>query len=61
MHNPGCNVCLQKYCHGPKFSDRQAFANSAHPDQTAPRRFVILSAPFGQISLWKDVFVPILA
>ena len=25
------------YCNNPKFSDRQALANSADPDQTAPR------------------------
>ena len=24
------------YCNDPKFSDRQAWANSADPDQTAP-------------------------
>ena len=39
-----------------KFSDR--WANSAGPDQPAPRLFKIIpAAPFGQISLWKDLFV----
>ena len=28
------------YCNVPKFSDRQAWANSADPDQTAPREAV---------------------
>ena len=42
----------------PKFSDRYAWANSADPDQTAPRLwsgstlFASLSASFGHISLW---------
>ena len=61
--------CFALYLNGPKFSDRQAFANSVDPDQTAPRGaprgavrsgstlFVILTPPFGQISLWKDHFV----
>ena len=43
-----------------KFSDRQVWANSADPDQTAPRGagwsgsklFAILSALFGLITLW---------
>ena len=26
-----------KYCNDPKFSDRKLWANSADPDQTAPR------------------------
>ena len=29
------------YCIDPKFSDRQALANSADPDQTAPRSSLI--------------------
>ena len=44
----------------PKFSDRYAWANSANPDQTAPRGavrsgstlFAIPSASFGLITLW---------
>ena len=28
---------LFAYCNGPKFSDGQVWANSADPDQTAPR------------------------
>ena len=34
-------ICLEnlviQYCNVPKFSDRQVWANSADPDQTAPR------------------------
>ena len=30
-------ICLQKYRNDPKFSDRYAWANSADPDQTAPK------------------------
>ena len=44
----------------PKFSDRQVWANSVDPDQTAPRAvwsgstlFAIPSPSFGCISLWK--------
>ena len=48
------------YRNDPKFSDRYAWANSADPDQTAPRGvvwsgstlFAILSALFGLITLW---------
>ena len=47
------------YHNVPKFSDRYAWANSADPDQTAPRAvwsgstlFAILSAWFGLITLW---------
>ena len=48
------------YRNDPKFSDRYAWANSADPDQTAPRGavwsgstlFAILSASFGLITLW---------
>ena len=29
------------YCNDPKFSDRYAWANSADPDQTAPRGAVL--------------------
>ena len=32
-----CNDCSYMYRNDPKFSDRQAWANSADPDQTAPR------------------------
>ena len=49
--------CASKYRNDPKFSDRYAWANSADPDQTAPRGavsalFAILSASFGLITLW---------
>ena len=48
------------YRNDPKFSDRYAWANSADPDQTAPRGavcsgatlFAILSASFALITLW---------
>ena len=48
------------YRNDPKFSDRQAWANSVDPDQTAPRGavgsgstlFAIPSAWFGPITLW---------
>ena len=48
------------YHNDPKFSDRYARANSADPDQTAPRGavwsgstlFAIPSALFGHITLW---------
>ena len=58
------------YRKNPKFLDRQALSNSADLDQTAPRGgvfwsgatlFAIPSVPFGQNSLWKDVFDWILA
>ena len=56
------------YRNVPKFSDRQVWANSVDPDQTAPTEvqsdhlaavwsgstlFAIQSAWFGRISLWK--------
>ena len=28
---------MEKFCNGPKFSDKLVWANSADPDQTAPR------------------------
>ena len=46
---------FDKYRNDPKFSDRYAWANSADPDQTAPRGstlFVIPSASFELITLW---------
>ena len=43
------------YSNDPKFLDRQVWANSADPDQTAPRAgstlFAIPSAHFGHITL----------
>ena len=51
------------YRKDPKFSDRQAWANSADPDQTVPRGFTlfaILSASFGLITLWKSHIAQIL-
>ena len=45
-----------RYRIDPKFSDRYAWANSADPDQTAPRGAVwsgsTLFASFGLITLW---------
>ena len=32
-----CAMAFPTYCDDPKFSDRYAWANSADPDQTAPR------------------------
>ena len=54
------NTRYCKYRNDPKFSDRYAWANSADPDQTAPRGavgsgstlFAIPSASFGLITLW---------
>ena len=42
------------HCNDPKFSDRQVWANSADPDQTADQRldFDIPSASFERIILW---------
>ena len=48
------------YCNDPKFLERQVWANSADPDQTAPRGaawlgstpFAIPSALFALITLW---------
>ena len=56
------------YHNDPKFLDRQVWANSADPDQTAPRGavwsgstlFAILSASFGLITLWQSHIVQIL-
>ena len=50
-------LVTSSYCNGPKFADRYAWANSADPDQTAPRGagstlFAIPSASFGLITLW---------
>ena len=50
----------QRYPNDPKFLDRYAWANSADPDQIAPRGavwsgstlFAIPSASFGLITLW---------
>ena len=53
-------ICRNKmYRNDPKFSERYAWANSADPDQTAPRGavwsgstlFAIPSASFGLITL----------
>ena len=53
-------ILLQEYRNDPKFLDRQVWANSADPDQTAPTGavwsgstlFAIPSASFGLINLW---------
>ena len=69
--NKPCNflICfLMNYRNYPKFSDRQAWANSADPDQTAPRGavwlgstlFAIPSASFGLNTLWLSHIVQIL-
>ena len=50
----------RSYCKDPKFSDKHAEANSADPDQTAPRGavwsgsslFAIPFAPFWGIAPW---------
>ena len=34
--NPITVCIIKKYCNEPKFLDRQVWANSADPDQTAP-------------------------
>ena len=66
--------CSKSYCsflgyrNVPKFSDRQAWANSVDPDQTAPRRavwsgstlFAVRSALFGHIILQQSYSVQIL-
>ena len=51
---------MDRYRNDPMFSDRYAWANSADPDQTAPRGavwsgatlFAIPSASFGLITQW---------
>ena len=57
-----------QYRNFPKFSDRQVWADSADPDQTAPRGavwsgstlFAIPSASFGCITLTKRHLVQLL-
>ena len=59
---------ILNYSNVPKFSDRQVLANSADPDQTAPRGavwsgstlFAIPSASFGCITLRKRHLVQLL-
>ena len=61
-------VHLIGYRNDPKFSDRQAWANSADADQTAARGavwsgstlFAVPSASFGLDTLWKSHTVQIL-
>ena len=61
-------VGFRLYRNFPKFSDRQVWANSADPDQTAPRGavwsgstlFAIPSASFGCITLRKHHLVQLL-
>ena len=51
---------MVNYRNDPKFSDGQVWANSADPDQTAPRGavwsgstlFAIPSTSFGLITVW---------
>ena len=48
---------MTSYRNDPKFSDRYAWANSADPDQTAPREagstlFAIPSASLGLVTPW---------
>ena len=60
MYTEGFKFDFQSTRNDPKFSDRYAWANSADPDQTAPRRAVrsgstlsaIPSASFALITLW---------
>ena len=40
----GKHSFMEIYRNDPKFSDRYAWANSADPDQTAPRSSLILGA-----------------
>ena len=55
------HIFQTKYRNDPKFSDRQVWANSVDPDQTAPRgavwsgstMFAILSALFGHSTRHK--------
>ena len=56
--------CSMSYRNVPKFSERQAWANSADPDRTAPlgglsgsTLFAILSASLGYINLRKSHLV----
>ena len=56
---PSQNLGSLWYRNDPKFSDRYDWANSADPDQTAPRAvwsgstlFAIPSASFGLTTLW---------
>ena len=61
-------VSHDMYRNVPKFSDREVWANSADPDQTAPRGavwsgstlFAIPSTLFGLITLWQSHIVQIL-
>ena len=61
-------ACIKYYRNDPKFSDRYAWANSADPDQSAPRGavwsgstlFAIRFASFGLITLWQSHTVQIL-
>ena len=56
---------VNQYRNDPKFTDRQVWANSADPDQTAPRGavwsgatlFAIPSVSFGCITLRKSHLV----
>ena len=48
---------FELYRNAPKFSDKQVWANSVDPDQTAPEgaasdQGIIPSASFGCIALW---------
>ena len=56
IHGLECYLFLDRLSIRVKFLDRQVWANSADPDQTAPRSgsalFVIPSASFGPITLW---------
>ena len=45
------NIPNLLYPNDPKFLDRQVWANSVDPDQTAPTLFAIPSASFGCITL----------
>ena len=52
-----CHVKTLKYMYryGPKFSDRQVWANSADPDQAAPRVLLKISCLLTSSLLWKSL------
>ena len=44
FYTPFQREIIQKYRNDPKFSDRYAWANSADPDQTAPRIYTVCNS-----------------
>ena len=48
--SPGhCLLFTLNYRNDPKFTDKQVWANSADPDQTAPRGSSLFAIPFASI------------